>query len=69
MNRMQTNKPEMTKNVYYIQFVELCVLVARLNDDLITMTLNRRPMRPLSDNSSRPADSETQVCSSTAPRI
>lgn len=39
----------------------------RLNDDLITMTLNRRPMRPLSDNSSRPADSETQTAAPPVP--
>jgi len=41
--------------------VEPCVLVAHLTDSLSTMTLNRRPMRPLQSSSSQPHHSDSQV--------
>ena len=42
----------------------VCVyaLLACLNDDIITMTLNRRPMRPLPNRSNQMPVSTAQVC-------
>jgi len=45
--------------------VELCVLVALLTDQLITMTLQRRPMRPLPKSTASPLPphvTDSQVC-------